>query len=384
MKKMVLVFVALWLLCCMATGFAEESVQEESIQEVLQEEIELEDRQEDRRLEEIRQMIILSGTVVAGQTVAVSAPFGGTVEDFTVRKGDIVSAGEKLFSLKTTKVYAPCDGIVGDVRAQVGDEATFIQERYGALCYIEPLSRLLIKTDTKYAYSADENKQIHVGETVYIGSRTNNERVGIGFITSVDENGYTVEVTEGNLIFEDPVSIFRKRDFVPESKIGSGTTTLNPNVAITSEGTIFSLYATQGKEVKRGELLMETVGGSTSYNPLPTNQVLAGAKAVVASVDVTAGANVTKNQVMATLYPVEQFQISVNALEMDLVNLKVGDSVRIELANIYEKESMVGVVSSIAGQSASEATDTEYTVYIDFKANDFIRLGMSVNVYFNE
>ena len=355
-KKRNAVFLMLCALCLVGTGFSEDA----------------------------RRAMILPGTVVAGQTVAVLAPFGGAVENFTVRKGDIVSAGETLFVLTTTKVYAPCDGTVGAVRTQVGDETSFIQDRYGALFYIEPQNRFLIQTDTKFAFAADENKLIHVGETVFIGSRNSNERVGAGFVTKVDDNGYTVEVTEGNLILGDSISIFRSRDFAAESKIGSGTTTLNPNVAITSDGCVFRLYAVQGKDVKRGELLLETAGGSIGFNPLPTNQVLAGSHAVVASVDVTSGANVSKNQVMATLYPVNTFQVAVNVMELDLANVRIGDPVRIELENIYNQEPMRGLVSSIAGLNVADATETEYMVYIDFSANDMIRLGMGVSVYFNE
>lgn len=333
---------------------------------------------------EEKRMFILSGTVVAGETITVLAPFGGIVSDFSLRKGDFVNAEDTLFTITTTKVYAPCDGIIGSVRAQVGDETSFVQDQYGALLYIEPLNRFLIKTDTKYAFNADDNKLIHVGETVYIGSRSSSERTGIGFITSVDDNGYTVEVTEGNLILGDSISVFRSRDFSNESKIGSGTTILNPNVPITSEGSIFRLYATQGREVARGDLLLETVNGSIAYNPFPTNRVLAGRKAIVASVDINAGSNVSKNQLMATLYPMDKFQISVNILESDLKDIEKGDSVRIELSNFFDQESMTGVISSISGLGATESGETEYTVYIDFAAGDFIRLGMAVNVYFNE
>lgn len=334
--------------------------------------------------EDARRAIMMPGSVVAGETVNVLAPFGGTVADFSLRKGDFVSAEDNLFTINTTKVYAPCDGIVGSVRVQVGDEASFIQERYGALLYIEPQSRYLIKTDTKNAYSDGENKLIHVGETVFIGSKISNERTGAGFITSVSDSGYTVEVTEGNLILGDSVSIFRNRDFSSESKIGSGTTILNPNVAISSEGSVFRLYATQDKAVKRGELLLETVSGSIAYNPFPTNRVLAGRKGIIASVDVNAGANVTKNQIMATLYPIDKFQVSVNVLESDLKDIQKGDPVRIELSNFYDQESMKGIIASISGLTIAESNETEYTVYINFSAGDFIRMGMGVNVYFNE
>ncbi len=334
--------------------------------------------------EDIRRTLMLPGSVVAGETIVATAPFGGTVDEVLTKIGDFVSAGQSLVSLGTTKIYAPCDGTVRGLRARVGDDAAFIQGRYTALMYLEPISRLMITTDTKYAYIADENYMIHVGEQVYVGSRTNNSRVGIGFVTAVDGNNYTVEVTEGNLIVGDGVSIYRSANFLPETKLGSGDTTRIADVSITSEGWVFKINVAEGDTVKRGDVLMETVGGTTAYNPLPTNRVIAERTSIVATVDVTVGASVNKGQTLATIYPLQELQVAVEVAEADLTNVKVGDKTRIELASFYDETSMEGTVVSISGLSTPENEEPQYTVTIDFEATTIIREGMSVNVYFNE
>ncbi len=334
--------------------------------------------------EDIRRTLMLPGNVIAGETIAATAPFGGMVDEVLTKAGDFVSAGQTIAILGTTKVYAPCDGTVRGLRAKVGDDAQFIQGRYTALMYLEPTSRLMINTDTKYAYIADENYMIHVGEQVYVGSRSNNSRVGAGFVTAVDGSNYTVEVTEGNLIVGDAVSIYRSAGFLPETKLGSGDTTRNADVSITSEGWVYKINVSEGDTVERGDVLMETVGGTTAYNPLPTNRVIADRTSIVASVDATVGASVNKGQTLATLYPLQALQVAVEVAEADLSSVKVGDATRIELANFYDEASIKGVVVSISGLSSAENEDPQYTVTIDFDATDIIRKGMSVNVYFNE
>ena len=332
-----------------------------------------------------RRMMTLSGAVVAGETKVVQAPFGGTIKDVALRAGDIVAAGDILFEIETKKIYAPCDGVVGSVGAQVGDDVAYIQERYGALLYIEPKSRLLIQTDTTYAYNTGDNYLIHVGETVYIGSRNSSERAGVGFVTTVDGGAYTVEVTDGNLIMGDGVSIFRQADFASDSKIGSGTITSSANVSITTEGSIFALHVEQGDTVRRGDLLVEIVDGDLLYNHAPTNKVMSGYAGIVATVEAGAGNTVSDKQTLATIYPSGSLQVAVEVSESDLRNLRIGDLARIELAGFYDQEPMAGTVASISGlDTGSEETETRYTVYIDFNAANEIRLGMSANVYINE
>lgn len=332
----------------------------------------------------VRRALMLPGNVVAGRTVTVQAPFGGQLEDFTVRAGDIVPPDAVLFEVATTKVYAPTGGTVGSLGAQVGDEAAYLQERYSAILYIEPRSQYVIKTDTKEAYSEDDNMLIRIGEKVYLGSRNSSSRVGEGIITAVDGSDFTVEVTSGNLSMDDNVAIYRSHDFKSRTKIGAGKTEKNPSVPITAEGSIYKLYVKQGDTVRRGDLLCEMVSGTTSYNPLPTNQVVAGYAAVVASVDVAQGATVTQHQVLATLYPVQDFQVAAPVLETDLPSLAVGDPVRVELLSAFDAAPVPGTIAAISGLSDEAAEEPEYTVYVSFEASDLVRPGMSVNVYINE
>ena len=55
------------------------------------------------------------GNVVAGDTVAVTAPFGGTIRTVDLQEGSLLNVGDAIATVDTTRVYAPVD--VGAVLA---------------------------------------------------------------------------------------------------------------------------------------------------------------------------------------------------------------------------------------------------------------------------
>ena len=344
---------------------------------------------EDARFE--KRSMMLAGTVEAGNTVAVMAPFGGVLLDTSLKEGDMVRAGDVLHTIETTKVYAPVDGKAGGVRAQDGDEAAAIQNRYGALLYIEPSSPYIIETNTRNAYSGSpENAYIHVGESVYLRSNSSRARAGTGFVMQVEGSNFTVEVLDGNLELDESTDIYRDGAYTYESRIGTGKTSRNPNVAITVDsGSIFKVHVRQNDAVSRGDLLLEVVTGAIPMQAIPSNEVRAEKDAIVSSVTAKAGDTVSQNQLLSTLYPVEDFQIAVPVSETDLPHVRIGDPVRIELANIRDQPSFTGTVASISGLNSTQATDDDsveatYNVYIDFAGSAIIRQGMNVNVFFND
>lgn len=336
-----------------------------------------------------RRAMMLQGTVVSGNAMAVTAPVGATVDEVLVRVGDTVSEGDLLFTMDTTKVYAQSDGMVAGVRAQPGDDVATVQERYTGLMYIEPSSKYTISTSTSNAYDSSENNYIHVGETVYLRSNTTRKRTGIGFVTLVDSSSYNVEITAGNLELDEYVDIYRDPEYVYATKIGTGKIARGTDVAVTeTEGTVYKVHVAQGDQVKRGDLLMEIVTGSFSAQDIPSLEVAADYDGVIATVDASAGDAVTEKQVLATVYPAEDMQIAVDVTESNLVQIAVGDRVRIEMENIVNSTDLWATVASISGLSneAEEEDDDEasYTAYLDFDAADWIREGMSVNAYFND
>lgn len=323
----------------------------------------------------------LSGYVVPGETVSIKANFGGMMEDYTLRAGDTVEEGEALFEIATTKLYAPMDGVITGLFAAEGDEASYVQNRYGALLYIEPDSRFVIHTDVSEAYDSNENRIVHIGETVYLVSTNNSDRTGVGFVTAVDGKSFSVEVTEGNLRFDEKVTICRSEDHASSSRIGRGKTERAQAEAITGDGSVLMLHVQDGDTVKKGDLLAETVVGSLDEKATLSNVISSSNSGVIAAIFAERGAEVAKDQVLATLYPADNYQVAVDVNEMDLGAIAVGDSVQIEFLFDSSGPLVNGTIAGISALSTTETGDAEYTVYIDFDADESIRQGMSATVY---
>ncbi len=79
----------------------------------------------------------IDGSIKSAETKTILAPYSGVVGNYTVTAGDAVNMGDALFALRTEQVYADFDGTVTAVFAQPGDSAASVEERYGALAYIE-------------------------------------------------------------------------------------------------------------------------------------------------------------------------------------------------------------------------------------------------------
>lgn len=327
-----------------------------------------------------------SGKITYNESISLLAPFGGQLEDYTVHAGDAVASGETLFSINTTKVYAPDDGIIRGVRAAAGDDAQSVIDRYSALAYLEPSGQFIATATTSGAYKSNsngnENRLLHEGETVYLRSTGDYDRTGTGFITIIDGSSFTVEIAESNLEINERVNIYRDSTFSSESRIAtSGTVKKNSSVAITAEGSILQCYVEDGDTVKRGDLLFETVTGTLDDLQGGSNTVTSPVDGVLIAINQNAGDTVSKGDVLATLYDQSTLLVQANVDEADLDYLRIGDRVKITFDALTTREPMEGTIDTISSISTSEAGDAIYTAYIRLPYTEGLREGMSVSVY---
>ena len=157
----------------------------------------------------LAESISFDGTVKAGYTYEIYADSTAVVHHLFVAAGQEVNEQTVIASLKTNKVYAEEDGTVTAVFGEVGDLTDTVAERYGAVIYLEGQMTYTISATTEKAYESVEAKLVHAGETVYLLSRSDETHKGVGVITAVTAEGYTVYVTEGSFIPGETVGIFR-------------------------------------------------------------------------------------------------------------------------------------------------------------------------------
>lgn len=332
--------------------------------------------------------LALDGSVIAGGSEAVRAPFGGIVEEVKIRAGELVNVGDPVASIVTSRVYAPQDGVVGSVCGQEGDSAEGIIKRYGAVLYIEPTNRYIVQASTEKAYNSSKTRYIHIGEKLYLSCTQDGSHRGtakVSKIEAADEAGvtkYTLEVTGGDFYIGETVGAFRSADYASNSRVGRGTVGQAEAIAVEGAGSILKMHVAPGDAVERGQLLFETVEGTLDGLYAGESTIPSDLNGIVASVDVQNGATVAKDANLVTVYPFEKLQIEAQVNVMDLAAIHEGDSVEIEFdLDPDDVHRYAGKVESISYLASGEGSQKYYSAYISFEADAHVRLGMPAIVY---
>ena len=324
----------------------------------------------------------IDGTIEAARTQTILAPHSGRVGDFSARAGDKVSEGEALFTLSAQKIYADFDGTITGVFAQPGDSAASVQERYGALCYMEQDTLYKADCTTSGAASENEYKIIHVGEKVYLRSDTNNDRTGEAIVTSVEGKRYTLEVTaQQDIRLSEDVNVYRDSRYLSSSRIGKGEISRVDPVGVTAEGYVRAVHVSDGQKVRRGDLLFEIVPDALEGMTGSDGCVRMPADGVLLRIAAGSGAQMAKDDVMATYCSEADMQLICAVDEEDLAYIEVGMPVQVTL-DAYRSESITGTVTRIAGASTQEGASASFDVVIELEDNDRVRIGMNATATF--
>ena len=326
--------------------------------------------------------IRIDGTIEAVKTRTIAAPHSGRVGDFSVRAGDVLLAGDTLFTLSADKIYADFDGTITGVFAQPGDSAASVQDRYGALCYMERDTLYTASCTTAGAASENEYKIVHVGEKVFIRSDSNNSRIGEAVVTSVEGKKYTLEVTSyEDIRLSEEINVYRDNRYYSSSRIGEGTVHRVDPIGVTAEGYVRAVHVQDGQKVKRGDLLLEIVPDALDGLRGSDGSVTMPVGGVVRSVLAHSGEEIAKDQPMATFCAPQDMRLVCPADEEDLAAISVGMEVPVTL-DAYRDEVMTGTVVSIAGASAEGDSSASFDVTIQLPENERVRIGMNATAEF--
>ncbi|MBR3794951.1 MAG: HlyD family efflux transporter periplasmic adaptor subunit [Clostridia bacterium] len=326
--------------------------------------------------------IRIDGTIEAVKTQSILAPHSGRVGDYAVRAGDELRAGEELFTISAQKVYADFDGRITGVFAQPGDSAASVEERYGALCYMERDTLYAADCTTSGAASDNENKIVHVGEIVHICSESNDKRQGTAVVTSVSGKNYTLEVLSYvDIRLSEDIEVYREENFRNASCIGRGDIRRLDPVAVTAQGYVRAVHVTDGQMVSRGDLLFEIVPDALEDMKGGDGSVDMPADGVVLSISAERGAQIDKDARMATVCRREDMQLVCRADEEDLSAIEPGMTVMVTL-DAYRDAPAEGTVVNIAAASAEDGSSAGFDVTIRLKDNALVRVGMHATAEF--
>lgn len=320
--------------------------------------------------------IMLDGRVEANGFLPLFSSIEGYVENVYVQPGERITGGAPILSVETNKVYAPMDGTVSGLLSVQGG---MVQ---GEVLVVEPEYPLIATCTFSKAHKSNETMTVQKGETVYLRCITSDSprRTGTGIILHETDGGYTVQVTDGNLLVNDTVQVYRQESFNYASCIGSGQVSLAAKGRVTASGMLLSLHVKNGQLVEKGDLLLETLVVDENPQLIHSADLAAPEDCIVAELNVSIGQSITLGQQVATVIPVNDVCVKVRAEEAYLALLPVGQEVTISLNALPNKE-YPGKVESISylPEDAS-ARVMLYEVTIRFSADEDVRLMMGATV----
>ena len=319
-----------------------------------------------------------NATIVAPDTVKITAPFAGTLKPFDLTATQEVAAGEALFEIDTVPVYATQDGTVAAVFAGVGDDASGVQSRYGAMAVIEPALALYIDADTAQAYDDDDNRYLHAGETLYL--KCGNEK-GTGRVASVSGKDYIVEILTGSFDVGDTVRCFRESSTPSDSETGRGKVKRYDDVSVVSDGRVAAVHVKPGDTVKVGDLLFEMIDAQSAKDASPV--IAAPVSGAVSAVYVTSGTQVYRGALLCEIADLSTLELSVEVDELDIDRVKIGDVLSFTL-DAYAGQTFSGAVTEIRPIGSARQNATYFDVRVAAPQGVTLLPGMNATVTIGE
>ena len=262
--------------------------------------------------------------------------------------------------------------------AGVGDDASGVQSRYGAMAVIEPALALYIDADTAQAYDDDDNRYLHAGETLYL--KCGNEK-GTGRVASVSGKDYIVEILTGSFDVGDTVRCFRESSTPSDSETGRGKVKRYDDVNVVSDGRVAKVHVKPGDTVKVGDLLFEMIDAQSARDASPV--IAAPVSGAVSAVYVTSGAQVYRGALLCEVADLTTLELSVEVDELDIDRVKLGDVLSFTL-DAYAGQTFSGAVTEIRPIGSARQNATYFDVRVAAPQGVTLLPGMNATVTIGE
>ena len=300
---------------------------------------------------------VYEGCTVAAVETPVEAACSGTLELLEAEAGEMVSAGDILAKIGTTKVFASQDGTI----ARIPNDGETVLE-------LAPMERYRIYCTVEDARQTAETTLVHAGELLYARCKKNGTHRAVGMVTEIDGSQYQLLTLGGELYVGEAVRLYRNAEFSSDQLVGVGTVVGNDTEAYMCEGEVIQMHVQAGEAVQRGELLYDYAAGKKLESSAPADGIVTGILA-------KPGDSVQENQVLLTLAPLDGILVEIRVDESAAAQLQPGERVELGYADSIEESSTCGTIISISAIAEEEL----YAVRI---RPDEVRpvLGMTVTV----
>ena len=360
-----------------------------------------------------------SGSLSPQQTYSVYNDSEGKIESIEVSAGDTVQEGDVLVRLSSSDietniktyekelfsaqvalsevrdtgsdyyVYAPSAGTLKQVLCEEGDDVASIMNQYGYLAIISRDDKMRIEFEpaSGYSFAIGDTVSVWIDDLEVTGTVEQTVGLGADIAVTIPDDGYDV----GKEVLVTTLQ---------GDRLGSGTLEINMPVPITAiGGTIDTIYYEEGDSVSSGYELFYTTGRLPSadlqtalltYEEARTaldnekekqdNLVIrAPIDGVITSVNVSEGARLDESTALVTMQSATQFQVVATVDELDIVNVEVGQDVKVEI-DAYEGETFTGTVARISGVGTVSGGVATYEVTVTLDEDPRLKDGMTASI----
>ena len=321
---------------------------------------------------------VADGVVAAVKFVDVTAPYSGTLTSFDLSNGDVVAKDAVLAGYVTTDLFATEDGTVKAIFAGEGQDATAAMARYGAVLAIEPSVVYQVDASTDGAYNDEDNKLLHLGETLYFKTSGTTGAEGSGRVVSVTDGNYRVDVLTGDFDKDDSVTMYRRDNYATTSNVGKGTIVRRNTLLLSGAGRVATAWVKEGDAVKEGQKLLSFVAADAAPDAY-ASEIKSPESGVVEKVLVNPGQQVWKGQVIARIDLTDPLEVQADVDEVDLGTLKVGDLVPVTL-DMDKQNVLIATVTQISALGVSKQNAAYFTVHATLPSGSAM-LGASASMY---
>ena len=326
------------------------------------------------------------GTLYAKTSADLFSPIGGQLAPFELDVGDEVADGAPLMTLRPLEVRAANDGIVRSMQSSVGDQAADVIAQYGALCYIEREGVHRVNATPANAYDKPENRAIHIGEVlrIYNGKESDPKETS-GTVIAIDGRDFTIEIESGLYDLEDDVRIYRGTgdSYKAVDRVGTGKIALPKPVATMADGVIASIFAEEGKSVRRGDVLFYLDAANATHRESASVSVAANPGGMIEKLLVQPGQFVQKGQLLLSIQPIDALELKVKVDELDIPSLKPGLMLQVRV-DALPGQTYTATLERVSPLPITVLDATKYEATLSLREMDSVLLpGMHATAYWD-
>ena len=392
------------------------------------------------RMGDLSVVITGSGPISSSEKFTLTSNVNGTLTKIYFQDGDKVEAGDLIFEiddkdtqlqikqiknsiaqaeltrssnisdLEAGTVTAPIDGEILDLQVKEGDNIS----NNGTLFIITDKSKLKLLVPFINTY----RNRLSVGQKVTINA-FDTERDELhrleGTISGISTPGYTTSsgaesynvgiIIENNGTLKEGMIANASLDIDGTEVISSGSNTLsylkNMTVRAPSGGTVSKLYAENGQNVKKGDILAElenkdlelaiktndlkledlNIQLQTAEEKLLDHKIYAPFSGTLTLNDIEQGNSIKQGDILGSIANYDIMEFSINVDELDIAKIKEGQNVRVTIDALPDTtdKPLKGIVSKIAVEGTSSNGVSIYPVTIKIEKNEALKGSMSAN-----